>query len=92
MPAQQGAGLLVWWAQRVYDRSLAEMVPAVQRPPAWVVGRPAEVRRVAALGRGGTVGDHHGGAGGGRVREEHDRADGRCDRRLLRRFRGRVYW
>ena len=33
-----GAGLLVWWSQRRYDQAVAELVPAVQRPEAWMVG------------------------------------------------------
>ena len=75
--AVAGAGLLVWLAQRWYDRGLAELVPAVQRPPAWVVG-PA--RRGPPGHRGaqprGDGGDHDGGAGGGGVREDHDCEDG----------------
>jgi hypothetical protein len=65
-----GAGLLVWHAQRWYERGLAELIPAVQRPERWVVDRPAEVNKiVAALRRGGTVGVTtavHGAAGSAR--------------------------
>jgi WD40 repeat protein len=91
--AVAGAGLLTWWAQRWYDRGLAELVPAVQQPPRWVVGRPAEVRQVvAALGRGGTVGITTAVQGAGGFGKTTIAKMARCDRRLLRRFRGRVYW
>jgi hypothetical protein len=55
--AVAGAGLLVWSAQRLYDRGMAVLVPAVLPLEPWVVDRPDEVNQiVAALGRGGTVG------------------------------------
>jgi WD40 repeat protein len=85
--------LLVWWAQRRYDAGLRDMVPAVQRPEPWVVGRPAEVGRVvAALRHGGTVGITtalHGAGGFGKTTVARMV---RADRRILRRFGDRVYW
>ena len=86
---------LVWRAQRWYDRGLSELVPAVQRPEGWVVDRPDEVRRVVAAlrrRRGGTVGITtavHGAGGFGKTTVAKM---ARADRRVLRRFRGRVYW
>ena len=70
------------------------LVPAVQRPEPWVVYRPAEVDRiVAALRRSaGTVGVTtavHGAGGFGKTTVAKMV---RADRRVLRRFRGRVYW
>lgn len=87
------AALLMWWAERRYDPGLAELVPAVQRPPDWVVNRPAEVRQVVeALGRGGTVGITTAVQGAGGFGKTTIAKLARCDRRVLRRFRGRVYW
>ena len=88
------ASLLVWAAQRWYERGLSVLVPAVQRPEQWVVDRPAEVDRiVAALRRSaGTVGVTtavHGAGGFGKTTVAKMV---RADRRVLRRFRGRVYW
>jgi diguanylate cyclase (GGDEF)-like protein len=89
------AGLLVWEAQRWYERGLSELIPAVQRLPLWVVDRPAEVDKiVAALRRrhGGTVGITtavHGAGGFGKTTVAKIV---RADRRVLRRFRARVYW
>jgi hypothetical protein len=57
--AVAAAGLLAWRVQGWYDRRLAELVPAVQRPEPWVVDRPAKVKQIVdALRsrRGGTVG------------------------------------
>ncbi len=34
------AGLLVWGAQRGYERGLSRLVPAAQQPEPWVVDRP----------------------------------------------------
>ena len=70
------------------------LVPAVQRPEPWVVDRPAEVDQiVAALRRSaGTVGITtavHGAGGFGKTTVAKMV---RADRRVLRRFRGRVYW
>lgn len=93
--AVAGAGLLVWWAQRWYDGGLKELIPAVQRREPWVVDRPAEVNKiVAALRRrdGETVGITtavHGAGGFGKTTVAKIV---RADRRVLRRFRGRVYW
>ena len=90
-----GAGLLAWWAQRRYDQGLAELVPAVQRPEAWVVDRPVEVRSiVAALKRksGGTVGITTAVQGAGGFGKTTVAKVVRADRRVLRRFRGRVHW
>jgi WD40 repeat protein len=89
------AGLAGWAAQRRYDRSLAEMLPVVQRPEAWVIGRPAEVTRIAAALRrrgGRTVAVTtavHGAGGFGKTTVARMV---RADPRVLRRFRGRVYW
>jgi len=92
--AAAAAGLLVWAAQRRYERGLSVLVPAVQRPESWVVDRPAEVDQiVAALRRSaGTVGITtavHGAGGFGKTTVAKMV---RADRRVLRRFRGRVYW
>ena len=70
------------------------LVPAVQRPEPWVVDRPAEVDQiVAALRRSaGTVGITtavHGAGGFGKTTVAKMV---RADRRVLRRFGGRVYW
>ena len=46
--AVAAASLLVWAAQRWYERGLSELVPAVQRPEPWVVDRPAEVDQIVA--------------------------------------------
>jgi hypothetical protein len=89
------AGLLAWWAQRRYDQGLAELVPAVQRPEPWVVDRPAEVGQVvAALERksGGTVGITTAVQGAGGFGKTTVAKMVRADRRVLRRFRGRVHW
>jgi len=88
------ASLLVWAAQRRYERGLSVLVPAVQRLEPWVVDRPAEVDQVvAALRRSvGTVGITtavHGAGGFGKTTVAKMV---RADRRVLRQFRGRVYW
>ena len=76
--AVAAASLLVWAAQRWYERGLSVLVPAVQRPEPWVVDRPAEVDQIVAalrrLGRDG--GHHHRGARGGRVRQDDGGEDG----------------
>ena len=92
--AVAGAGLLVWWAQRWYDRGLAELVPAVQRPEPWVVDRPAEVSQVVAALRAarGTVGITTAVQGAGGFGKTTVAKMVRADPRVLRRFRGRVYW
>ena len=89
------AGLLVWWAQRRYDRGLAELVPALQRPEPWVVDRPAEVSQVvAALRRQGarTAGIATAVTGAGGFGKTTVAKIVRADPRVLRRFKGRVYW
>ena len=88
------AWLLAWAAQRWYERRLSRLVPAVQRPEPWVVDRPNEVDQiVAALRRSaGTVGITtavHGAGGFGKTTVAKMV---RADRRVLRRFRRRVYW
>ena len=88
------AWLLAWAAPRWYERRLSRLVPAVQRPEPWVVDRPAEVDQiVAALRRSaGTVGITtavHGAGGFGKTTVAKLV---RADRRVLRRFRRRVYW
>jgi hypothetical protein len=93
--AVAGAWLLAWWAGRRYDRELAVLVPAVQRPEPWVVDRPAEVDQIVAAVRyrgGATVGITtavHGAGGFGKTTVAKLV---RADRRVLRRFGGRVYW
>jgi WD40 repeat protein len=93
--AGAAASLLVWAAQRWYERALSVLVPAVHRLEPWVVERPAEVDRiVAALRRrnGGTVGITtavHGAGGFGKTTVAKMV---RADRRVLRRFGRRVYW
>ena len=84
----------MWGAQRWYDRGLAVLVPAVQRPEPWVVDRPGEVGQVVAAlrRRAGTVGITtavHGAGGFGKTTVAKMV---RADRRVLRRFGGRVYW
>lgn len=89
------ASLLAWWAQRRYEQSLAALVPAVQKPPKWVVERPVEVDQVVTAvrkGRAGPVGMTtavHGAGGFGKTTLVKMV---RADPRVLRRFRGRVYW
>jgi WD40 repeat protein len=89
------AGLLVWAAQRWYERERSVLVPAVQRPEPWVVDRPAEVDQIVVAlrrRRGGTVGITtavHGAGGFGKTTVAKMV---RADRRVLSRFRGRVYW
>src|ERR1039457_6696070 len=92
--AVAGASLLVWGAQRWYERGLAVLVPAVQRPEPWVVDRPAEVGQVVAAlrRRGGTVGITTAVQGAGGFGKTMIAKMVRADRRVVRRFRGRVYW
>ncbi|MDG4834203.1 NB-ARC domain-containing protein [Solwaraspora sp. WMMD1047] len=71
------------------------LVPVAQRPESWVVDRPVEVDQIVAAVRrsgGGTVGITtavHGAGGFGKTTVAKLV---RADRRVLRRFRGRVYW
>ncbi|GLW36049.1 hypothetical protein Areg01_89830, partial [Actinoplanes regularis] len=94
--AVAGAGVLAWWAQRRYEDGLAELVPADQRPESWVVDRPAEVRQIvrAVLGRerSGTVGVTTAVRGAGGFGKTTVARLVRANRRVLRRFDGRVYW
>ncbi|GAA4158528.1 hypothetical protein GCM10022251_33600 [Phytohabitans flavus] len=93
--AVAASGLLVWWAQHRYERGLVSLVPVAQRPESWVVDRPVEVDQIVAAlrrGDGGTVGITtavHGAGGFGKTTVAKLV---RADRRVLRRFRGRVYW
>src|SRR5262249_15055809 len=89
------AGLLVWAAQRWYDRTLKDLVPARQLPEPWVVDRPAEVNQVVRAvrrSRGGTVGVTTAVQGAGGFGKTTVAKMVRADRRVLRRFRDRVYW
>jgi NB-ARC domain len=88
------ASLLAWAAQRRYERALSMLVPAVQQPEPWVVDRPAEVDQIVAALRNsvGTVGITtavHGAGGFGKTTVAKMV---RADRRVMRRYRGRVYW
>jgi WD40 repeat protein len=90
--AVAGAGLLVWWAQRWYDRGSEELLPTVLPLEPWVVGRPDEVNQVVAVLRRkattGITGVVHGAGGFGKTTiTEMVRADPR----LLRHFQGRVH-
>ncbi len=88
------ASLLAWAAQRGYARGLSVLVPAVQRPEPWVVDRPAEMDQiVAALRRSArTVGITTAVHGAGGFVKTTVAKMVRADRRVVRRFRGRVYW
>jgi hypothetical protein len=89
------AGLLLWAAQEWHDRALKELIPARERLERWVVDRPAEVDRIVRAlrhRRGGTVGITtalHGVGGYGKTTVAKMV---RAHRRVLRRFKGRVYW
>jgi len=92
--AVAAGSLLAWAAQRWYDRGLSVLVPAVQRPEPWVVDRPGEVGQIVAAlrPRAGTVGITtavHGAGGFGKTTVAKMV---RADRRVLRRFGGRVHW
>jgi len=92
--AAAAGSLLVWGVQRWYNRGLSVLVPAVQRPEPWVVDRPGEVGQVVAAlrRRAGTVGITtavHGAGGFGKTTVAKMV---RADRRVLRRFGGRVHW
>ncbi|MEU9507789.1 NB-ARC domain-containing protein [Micromonospora sp. NPDC048170] len=91
-----GSGLLIWWAQRWYERGLAELVPPKQRPEPWMVDRPTEVREIVQAvtqRRGAAAMDSttavQGAGGFGKTTVARLV---RADRRVLRRFDGRVYW
>jgi hypothetical protein len=93
--AVAGAALLAWWTQRSYERGLAVLVPAAQRPESWMVDRPDEVQQiVTALCRrnGATVGITTALYGAGGFGKTTVAKLVRADRRVLRRFDGLVYW
>lgn len=80
-----------WWL----DRGLAELVPALQRPGPWGVDRPAEVNQIVAAlhcKAGETVAITPTVQGRGGLGLTTIAQIVRADRRVLRRFRGRVYW
>ena len=66
----------------------------MQRPEPWVVDRPAEVDQIVAAlrRRGGTVGITTAVQGAGGFGKTTVAKMVRADRRVLRRFGGRVYW
>ncbi len=86
-------GLGAWESQRWYERGLKALAPAIRQPEFWVVRRPMEVGQVvAALHRGGSAGITtaiHGAGGFGKTTLAELVG---CDPRVLRRFKGRVYW
>ena len=90
-----GTGLLVWWAQRWFERGLEELVPARQWPERWMVNRPSEVNQIVTAlrrrsGRAvGVTAAVHGAGGFGKTTVAKMV---RADRRVLRRFGNRVYW
>ncbi|WP_410675350.1 NB-ARC domain-containing protein [Amycolatopsis sp. cmx-4-68] len=89
------SGLLAWWSQRLLDRKDAELVPAAQRPEPWIVARPAEVKEVvtALLRRTrSTVGITTAVQGAGGFGKTTVAKLVRADPRIVRRFRGRVFW
>lgn len=89
------AGVLMWWAQRQADRRLDELVPAALRIEPWVVDRPLEVGRVVRAlrrRRGAVVGITTAVQGAGGFGKTTVARLVRTDRRILRRFRNRVYW
>ncbi|WP_410790641.1 NB-ARC domain-containing protein [Kribbella sp. C-35] len=90
------SGLFLWQVQRAYERGLSMRIPVAQRPESWMVDRPVEVTQIVrALRRRrgtATVGITtavHGAGGFGKTTVARLV---RSDRRILRRFRGGVYW
>jgi len=87
--------LALWWVQHIVERRLVEVVPAVERPEPWVIGRPREVDQVVSAlrrGEGSTIGittTLHGAGGFGKTTVAKLI---RSDPRVLRRFGRRVYW
>ncbi|WP_370948839.1 NB-ARC domain-containing protein [Amycolatopsis sp. cg5] len=86
---------LVWWARHLYDRALLTLVPAPEQPEPWAVERPQEVDAVVRtlLRRGAsTVGVTTALPGAGGVGKTTVARMVRADKRVLRRFRGRIHW
>lgn len=97
------SGAAVWQAQRLVDRERQRRVPPEQCPEPWVVDRPSEIGQVVAalrarpkeadrLGGRRSVGittSVHGAGGFGKTTVAKLVGS---DRRVLRRFRGGVYW
>lgn len=88
--------VMIWSVQRRYERSLTELIPAAAAPESWMVDRPAEVASiVGALRsrcRSATVGITtavHGPGGFGKTTIARLVV---ADRRVLRHFRGRIFW
>ncbi|WLS43213.1 NB-ARC domain-containing protein [Micromonospora profundi] len=94
--ALAAAVLLGWWAQRRYEQALVSLVPAEQRPESWVVDRPVELDRIVRTLRRrrstATVGITTAVQGAGGFGKTTLARLVRADRRVLRRFGGRVYW
>jgi NB-ARC domain len=94
--AVAGGGLLAWWSQRWLDRGLNELIPPREQLESSIVDRPAEVNQiVAGLWRrrsGGTVQITTAAHGVGGFGKTTVARMVRADRRVLRMFRGRVYW
>ena len=86
------AVMVSWWIERRRDEDLAAGIPAQQRPGPWVVERQAEVEKIvgALRARPGRVTVVVHGAGGSGKTTIAQLAS--TDPRVLRRFRGRVYW
>src|SRR6266511_3777216 len=91
-----GSPLFGWWAQRRYEQGLVELVPAAQRPEPWVEGRPGEVRQIVRAVRRrrgpGMVDITKSVQGAGGFGKTTAAKLVCADRRVLRRFDGRVYW
>jgi WD40 repeat protein len=96
IPVTVVSGLFGLWAQRRYDRTLAEVVPVAQRPESWVVDRPEKVREIArALCRrrsGSTIAVTTAVHGAGGFGKSTVARIVWADKRVLRRFDGRVFW
>src|SRR6266545_3558668 len=90
-----GSPLFGWWAQRRYEQGLVELVPAAQRPEPWVEDRPGEVRQIVRAvrrrRRPGTVDITTSVQGAGGFGKTTAAKLVCADRRVLRRFDGRVY-
>lgn len=87
------AGWLMWWAQRGGGRASAELRPARVDVDAAIVARPAELEKLVSSllvrGTGGVTTVALGAGGFGKS----TLAQMVCtDRRIVRRFGGRVYW